>query len=249
MGAAQSSSILSCDARWQCHILSLTFLHKSLPADAVSLILKELNPETLHSLMRTCQDFHQCGAHVCASFDETVFYDMCLAQHWSFTSLADVAVHVSPKSSGRSRSFTPCPPWLARLGDRLSKPHYHHMRDGVVAKVLDAMGPLDHRSTRFQDRTSFRRTRSVASAVALPGRRRCCALLYWRGAGLFFAHVKHKVEAGGDLIARADVQELRKLRGVQAYLYAEGWADLGHGEEHPLEHTIEHALAGRLDVS
>ena len=50
---------------------------------------------------------------------------------------------------------------------------------------------------------------------------------------------------GRELLGLPDA-ELRKLRGLQAYLYAEGWAG---SEPHQLEHTIEHALAGRIELS
>ena len=123
-------------------------------------------------------------------------------------------------SKGR---FTQCPPWLYRLTDRLRNPALHHMHSGVVAKISDAMGQLNPSRERFMSlRPSYRR--------------------------LYFACIKHHVRPGQPLISTIDVAEVRKLRGLQAYMYAEGWTE-SRDEPHYLDHTIEHVLAGRIDLA
>ena len=78
---------------------------------------------------------------------------------------------------------------------RLDERLMRHRVD-VLAKVFDAMGPFDRRSGYFNRPSNFRH--------------------------LFCAFVKHEVEAGGELITSRDMVDLRKLRQLQAYIYAEG---------------------------
>ena len=233
MGNAASSEcrLLSYDKSWEPRIHNVHFLHAKLPADAAAVILQHLPVASLRALACTSRSFHKAASEVARCFDEQVYKDICHHNGWSHSSLHEVGIHLarSPLHSERARGHTPCPPWLARLGARLSRPHYHHMRSGVVAKVQDAMGPIDTDilgpgpRARFKQRPSYRR--------------------------LFHAHVKHNVAPGGDLINSADVLELRKLRGLQAYLYAEGWSDTETcGRRRLLESSIEHALSGRIDL-
>ncbi|MDC0525456.1 hypothetical protein OAO87_00560 [bacterium] len=242
MGAAPSSlgCVLTLDDRWQPCVASLSFLHEKLPADAAVAILQRLDAEALISLSRVSQGLHAAGRAVGDAFDEACFKRLCEARGWTHEALSEVGIHLT------ARKFTPCPPWLGRLGERLSQPHQNHMRTGVVAKararldrffsrtlsvrvptarwlsgaqVFDAMGPLDAGRTRF--------------LCHPPGHRR-----------LFLAHVKHGVAPGSGLITQADLAQLRRLRSLSAYLYAEGWEETA---PHVLEHTIEHALAGRIE--
>ena len=190
----------------------------SLSSDAAAIVLVQLDLASLHSLACTCHAAHAAAREIRSCFSEATFRTVCERHGWSSSSLADVGIHIA------ARHFTPCPPWLSRLSEKLRLPHQHHMRRGVVAKVLAVMGPLDERRSRFVQRLSYRR--------------------------LFAAHVNFGIAEGDSLITADDVAELRKLRGLQAYMFAEGWAGSG-AEDGPLlyQHAIEHAIEGRIELA
>ena len=154
----------------------------SLPGDATALALQQLEAVSLQALFSTCCAAREAGRSILACFDEAVFRDICGGHGWSAESLTNVGVYVS-----NSRHFTPCPPWLSRLSKRLMQPHHDHMTTGVVAKVLDAVGPVDARRS------------SLGGGGGGSGQR------YRR---LFVAHVKHRIGAHQPLITPADVQSL-----------------------------------------
>ena len=236
MGAGGSSCcILAYDHSWQSEVvLDTVGTHAlrvivedgvaTLPVDACILVLEQLDVAALQALTCTCRAMNAVARDVLACFNER-WSEICARQNWSVDSLAEVGIHVL----AQGRHFTPCPPWLSRLSERLLRPHYHHMQYGVVAKAFDAMGPLNAQRTAFARRFSHRR--------------------------LFFAHIKHNaLQHGGALITQADVDQLRKLRGLQAYMYAEGWASNGRassGTEPAFlyEHALEHAMEGRIELS
>ena len=232
MGAAPSScQLLAYDSSWHSRVASLCFLDSmqgqvprdsddaNLPSDVAILILNQLDAASLQSLAHCCTELSATASFVSKCFDESCFQRLCTVRGWSFEPFGNVGIHLEP---GR-RSSAACPSWLGpRLGERLRRDHYHHMTRGVVAKCYDALGPLDESRSRFRQRPSWRR--------------------------LFFAHVRHGIADDAPLISAADVAQQRKLRSLQAYLYAEGWQDLAPGQTHMLEHTIEHALDGRIEL-
>ena len=193
-----------------------------LSTDNFVLILELLDLSSLAALACTCRVAHATGREISACFTEAQFRKMCHTSGWSFMPLIEVGVFIE------LGKLTRCPTWLTRISTRSSPSIMGQM--SVVTKVLDACGPVAapiDLDKLFTDPAFFRHT---------PRFRR-----------LFFAHIKHLVAEGEGLISESDMQELRKIRGLQAYMYAEGWAP--GGGPHMLDHAVEHALAGRIELS
>ena len=229
MGVPPDCCILQYDKRWEPLAPSSLFRagneDVALLSDVTALVLAHLDAASLLSLCKTCQTARAAGNSFRACFDEPTFRDICRRLGWSLESLVNVGVHVS-----NQRHFTACPPWLSRLPEKLRLPHQHHMKLGVVAKIVDAMGPLDAKRSNFVQRDYMHRR-------------------------TFVAHVKHGIAEGEPLVTPADVSMLRKLRGLTAYMFAEGWASnpnrAADGDDPSLlhAHALDHALAGRIELS
>ena len=58
---------------------------------------------------------------------------------------------------------------------------------------------------------------------------------------LFEAHMAHGVQPGAPYVTAADLAELRKLKQLQAVLYAEGYDNDVYG------HVVDGMLSGRIE--
>lgn len=210
------------DACWHGATAGVTLFHPKMSADASAQVISQLHAADLSALACTCEAFAAAARAVRETLDEAFYRRLCERRGWGWDSLSEVGLHTTVIAGSRLPPISP-PGWLRQLlgaNPRLARPHYHHMRSGVVAKCLDALGPYEVESERFER----------------PPR--------WKA--LAEAHSKHARPAHETFVTAADVAELRKLRGLMAYMYAEGWGRLGSPETY--DHVWEHVLAGRIEL-
>ena len=162
--------------------------------DLVALVLTHLDRAALAALTCTCSANRVAGSRIAMVFrDEGLWRKLCIERAWSWDSLGGVACHVTPQMAPL------VPSWLRKVEKgRLAElpSHYSsspYLQLAVVNKVFDALG------------------RANGDSFARPSWRR-----------LFDAHCKHAIAVGAPYVNEADVAMHRKLRGLQAYLYAEG---------------------------
>ena len=192
---AHQINVLTLTRDWEPAVAGVILLDPRFGDDLVALVLTHLDRAALAALTRTCGANRDAGLRFARVFrNEAIWRKLCEERAWSWDSLGGVACHVMPQAAPL------VPSWLRKLEKgRLAElpsrdPASPHIQLAVVNKVFDALG------------------RAHGDSFLRPSWRR-----------LFEAHCKHEVAIGSPYINEADVAMHRKLRGLQAYLYAEGW--------------------------
>jgi len=212
-----SGKVLALDTQWEGRC-PITFMAPLPDVDAAAMVLRHCDGPTLAALAATCKDAAESGRQIREIWtDDQLWRNSCEQNGWSFDTLSNVDIYVS----GARRAIAPA--WLAKWLQAARPDGSGRPRALVVDKVLDALGPLAHTSEdpTFEQRPTWRR--------------------------LFQAHVRHQIGAGEPYISAQDARSLRKLRGLQAYLYAEGF---GQGTLARISGGSWEALAlqGRIEV-